>query len=82
MASLSNLKRWRDEILAALPGQPFVVVGNKVDLERAVSAELGQRAADFFGAPYVETSALTGEGVAELFEALAALAAPAQLTHS
>ena len=76
MASLGNLKRWRDEISEALPGQPFVVVGNKVDLERTVSKELGQRAAAFFGAPYVETSALTGEGVARLFETLAVLAAP------
>jgi len=75
MASLGNLKRWRDEILHVLPRQPFVVIGNKVDLERTVSLELGQRAAAYFDAPYVETSALTGEGVADLFETLAALAA-------
>ena len=74
MASLGNLKRWRDEILAALSSQPFVVVGNKVDLERSVSSELGRKAANHLGAPYVETSALTGEGVAELFETLAVLA--------
>ena len=74
MASLGNLKRWRDEILQALPGQPFVVVGNKIDLERSVSSELGRKAADHLGAPYVETSALTGEGLAELFETLAVLA--------
>jgi small GTP-binding protein len=73
-ASLGNLKRWRDEVLRVLPGQPFLVVGNKVDLERTVGPELGQRAAAYFGAPYVETSALTGEGVAELFETLAVLA--------
>jgi len=73
-SSLGNLKRWRDEVLEVLPGQPFVVVGNKVDLERTVSPELGRRAAAYFEAPYVETSALTGEGVAELFETLAVLA--------
>ena len=74
IASLGNLIRWRDEVRQKLPGQPFVVVGNKVDLERAVSLDLGQRAAAYFDAPYVETSALTGEGVGELFETLAGLA--------
>jgi small GTP-binding protein len=74
MASLGNLKRWRDEVLEVLPGQPFVVVGNKVDLERTVNPEVGRRAAAYFGAPYVETSALSGEGVTELFETLAVLA--------
>ena len=74
MASLGNLKRWRDEVLRARPGQPFLVVGNKVDLERTISLELGRRAAAYFEAPYVETSALTGEGVADLFETLALLA--------
>jgi small GTP-binding protein len=74
MSSLRNLKRWRDEVLQALPGQLFLVVGNKVDLDRTVSSELGRKAAAYFEAPYVETSALTGEGVAELFETLAMLA--------
>jgi small GTP-binding protein len=74
MTSLGNLKRWRDEVLRARPGQPFLVVGNKVDLERTVGPELGRRAAAYLEAPYVETSALTGEGVARLFETLALLA--------
>jgi translation initiation factor IF-2 len=52
-------------------------VGNKIDLERSVSSELGRKAADHLGALYVETSALTGEGVSELFEALAILAVKA-----
>jgi hypothetical protein len=57
---------------------PFVVVGNKVDLERIVRLELARRAADYLGAPYLETSALTGQGVAVLFETLAVLAAGAR----
>jgi small GTP-binding protein len=72
--SLGNLKRWRDEIERELPEQPFLVVGNKVDLARTVSPALGRKVAAYFGAPYVETSALTGAGVAELFETLATLA--------
>jgi small GTP-binding protein len=74
MASLGNLKRWREEVLQVVREQPFVVVGNKVDLARSVSSALGRKVAAYFGAPYVETSALTGAGVAELFETLAILA--------
>ena len=74
MASLGNLKRWRDEVLAAVPEQPFVVVGNKVDLERSVRSELARAAAAYLGALYLETSALNGEGVSALFQTLARLA--------
>jgi small GTP-binding protein len=74
LTSLGSLRRWRDEVLAIAPNQPFVVVGNKVDLQRSVSAELARAAAAYLDARYVETSALTGEGVAMLFQALARLA--------
>ena len=74
LASLGNLRRWRDEMWAAVPELPFVVVGNKVDLERSVRAELAHAAAEYLGAPYLETSALNGEGVAALFQMLANLA--------
>jgi small GTP-binding protein len=74
LASLGNLKRWRDEVHDAVPDLPFVVVGNKVDLERAVTQELARAAANYLGAPYLETSALSGEGVAALFRTLAILA--------
>jgi small GTP-binding protein len=75
LTSLGNLKRWRDEMFAAVPDLPFVVVGNKVDLERSVESELACSAAAYLGATYLETSALSGEGVAALFQALARLAA-------
>jgi small GTP-binding protein len=74
LISLGNLKRWRDEVLEAVPNLPFVVVGNKVDLARGVSLEWAQAAADYLGAPYLETSALSGVGVAALFQTLALLA--------
>lgn len=71
--SLENLVRWRDEILDAVDDQPFIVVGNKIDLERTQQAEHAQQFADLIKAPYLETSALDGNGVAQLFEALATL---------
>jgi small GTP-binding protein len=74
MASLASLKRWRDEVLQAVRSQAFLMVGNKVDLKRAVQPQLARRAADYFRVPYLETSALTGEGVNDMFETLATLA--------
>ena len=46
-----------------------VLVGNKKDMqERAVSREMGESLANELHALYRETSALTGEGVSEVFE--------------
>jgi small GTP-binding protein len=71
LGSYASLTRWRDEILTTVPEQPFLIVGNKIDLEREVPPEEGARFAQSIGALYVETSALTGSGVPDLFEALA-----------
>lgn len=48
---------------------PFVVVGNKSDLEdkREVQKEKGQEMADTFNAPFMETSAKTNANVQEAF---------------
>ena len=74
--SLESLVRWRDEILGVVEDQPFVVVGNKIDLERNQPPEHAQQFADILKAPYLETSALDGIGVAELFKTLATLSLP------
>lgn len=75
--SLINLRRWRQEVLQAVPAQKLVVVGNKIDLGRAVRTPIGRAFASYVGAAYLETSALTGEGVSHLFETLAQMSAPA-----
>jgi small GTP-binding protein len=72
--SFSNLVRWRAEILQAVHSQPFIVVGNKLDLPRAIDRLAGERLAMDIGARYLETSAKTGEGVDEFFNSLATLA--------
>ncbi|MCH7609891.1 MAG: GTP-binding protein [Chloroflexi bacterium] len=71
--SFANLARWRDEILEAVEQQSFVVVGNKIDLERTQQPQQAQEFADELRAQYLETSALDGSGVAQLFETLAKL---------
>ena len=74
--SLESLVRWRDEILEVVEHQPFVVVGNKIDLERTQQPEHAQQFSDLLKAPYLETSALDGNGVSQLFETLAKLSLP------
>lgn len=70
-ASFLSLARWQAEIRKAVPAARFLVVANKVDLARVVPAEAGRQLALALRAPYVETSAATGDGVPQLFEALA-----------
>lgn len=47
-----------------------IIVGNKTDLGRAVSAEQGKQVADSNNFPYAESSAKTGEGVEDIFVTL------------
>ncbi len=72
--SLASLRRWREEVERAVSRVRYVVVGNKLDLPRAGPVDEARRLADEIGAPYLETSAATGDGVPALFEALARLA--------
>ncbi len=72
--SLKNLTTWRDEILAVVPEQPLLVVGNKIDLERHQETEAAKAFAASIGVDYLETSARTSAGVREMFIALAQLA--------
>ncbi len=74
--SLTSLARWRDEILEAVEQQPFISVGNKIDLERTQQPQQAQEFANSLQAPYLETSALDGSGVSQLFETLAKLSLP------
>jgi tRNA modification GTPase len=66
-----SLGREEAELLAALAGRPVIVVRNKIDLSPPVNLDLGQM-------PVVLTSALTGEGIAELRERILAVALGSQ----
>lgn len=68
-----HLERWKEEIQTVVPQQPFAVIGNKIDLQRSVSMEQARQFAQSIGASYLETSALTGAGVSQLFQTLARL---------
>lgn len=69
--TLKSLAAWYKEILRSVPNQRFVVVGNKSDLAVEASDRIGQELARVIRAEYIRTSALTGEGVQELFTLLA-----------
>jgi len=72
--TLDHLVGWRSEITQVVPDILFVVVGNKIDLKRTTDSQAARGFAERIGCPYLETSALTGQGVAEMFHTLAQLA--------
>ena len=61
-----------------------VIVGNKrdLDLSRRVDAARARAFADLQGLRYFETSALSGEGVDQLFEELGAMLLAAAPQHT
>ena len=80
-ATFFNLPRWREEVLSAAPNVPMVVIGNKSDLGVVVPPDEAAGWAKFEGnMPFLQTSALTGEHVEEMFQGLAYLAYKHQQT--
>lgn len=73
--SLLSLEEWYRELLAETGTNNFIVVGNKIDLDRAVPNGAGMNFAEKIGAKYGETSAKDGQGVEAMFFELAKLAA-------
>lgn len=73
--SFARLNDWLEDAMKhAEPHKPvFVLVGNKVDQEkaRAVSPEEAQKFARLHNMDYIETSAKTGHNVDEAFQLLA-----------
>lgn len=74
--SLLNARsKWVKEIKTYCPNTPFLLIGLKKDLrksetsKRYVQVAQGQQVAEEIGAKtYLESSALTGEGVDDIFE--------------
>jgi len=73
-ASFDRLAFWKKNFLDQAAPQnpdafPFVIVGNKTDLERKVTAEAAEAWCKANGGyPYYETCATSGEGVESLFQ--------------
>lgn len=72
--SLAHLQRWHEEIIAVVPNQRFLVVGNKIDLQPNYDPIEAKKFAASIRAPYLTTSANSGEGVQKMFLGMAYLA--------
>jgi small GTP-binding protein len=73
--SFDSLTTWLDEIESAAPARvPVVLVGNKLDLGQTVAFEQADRLAQQFDARLFLTSAKTGEGIEDMFDAVIRLA--------
>ncbi len=73
--SFTELEKWVKEADESIGSRvPMIVVGNKIDLpDRMVSSEEAKKWAEDQGFLYMESSAKTGEGVADMFTVLAEL---------
>jgi small GTP-binding protein len=73
--SFTHLDYWKRIADQNKPGDtvPVIVVGNKTDLtdERVIDREDGERYAQELGCLFMETSAMTGQGVREAFQTIA-----------
>eukprot|EP01127_Copromyxa_protea_P007093 TRINITY_DN17015_c0_g1_i1.p1 TRINITY_DN17015_c0_g1~~TRINITY_DN17015_c0_g1_i1.p1 ORF type:complete len:233 (-),score=38.03 TRINITY_DN17015_c0_g1_i1:41-694(-) len=88
--SFEHLQKWKDEfVVHAVPANtesfPFVVLGNKIDLEstRMVSSKQAQMwCANSGSVPYFETSAKEGIQVDQAFQTIIRLAISQELYNS
>ncbi|MFX1465777.1 MAG: Rab family GTPase [Promethearchaeota archaeon] len=73
--SFDHLDKWLAELDFNCGNVPKIIIGNKIDLtdERVISTEAGEKYALQNFVSYSETSAKTGENVAEVMEELAKL---------
>lgn len=69
--SLQNLAGWREELLKHCGDMPFIVCGNKIDLERKINETEAKNFAEEINSPLLFTSAKTGENIDDAFTLLA-----------
>ncbi|WEU40375.1 MAG: GTP-binding protein [Candidatus Odinarchaeum yellowstonii] len=73
ISSFNNLDSWVGELHRYVETMiPFIIIGNKRDLEhiREVEREAALKYSEKWAAPYLETSAKTGEGVDKCFTSI------------
>lgn len=68
--AFKNLKRWVDDIRSENSDVVLFLVGNKIDA-RQISQDEGKAKAQLYNLLFCETSAKHGEGVKEMFKAIA-----------
>lgn len=68
--SFENIDNWINFIKKSNKTLPIILIGNKSDLEREIGEEEGRKKAEELEIDFYETSALTGENVNEVFNAM------------
>ncbi len=68
--SFKNIDNWINFIKKSNKTLPIILIGNKSDLEREIGEEEGRKKAEELEIDFYETSALTGENVNEVFNAM------------
>jgi GTPase SAR1 family protein len=72
--SLADAERWADEVRSNCDVLPLIyLVGNKIDLteKRTIQRENAVVVAEKIGAMYIESSAVRGQNINEIFVAVA-----------
>jgi len=75
-SSFSNVNNWYSTAVKyGLSGIPRVLIGNKIDLkdEKKIILPMAEHLSQKLNAPFIETSASTGENVSEIFHKIGEL---------
>jgi len=75
-STFSNINNWYSAAVKyGLSGIPRIIIGNKVDLaeDRKIILPMAEHLSEKLNAPYLETSALTGDNVKVVFNKIAEL---------
>jgi len=70
LSSFQNIDFWLSKLIELSGDVPYILVGNKMDLERKVDKSLIEDEVKKLGVQYFETSAKLNENVAIAFESL------------
>ena len=68
--SFENIDNWINYIKKSNKTSPIILIGNKSDLKREIGEEEGRKKAEELEIDFYETSALTGENVNKVFNAM------------
>ena len=65
--SFNNIKTWVNDIKENSDNMPFILVGNKTDLDRKIPYEQAKELADSLNIEYIETSSKNNKNIEKVF---------------